>query len=721
MRKIQEGSVMSTDDNTNQGNLPVSRDEKFLREVRETVEANLGNDQFGVEQLASAMAMSRIQLYRKLHRLTGKNVSQYIREIRLEKARELLRQDVAGVAEIAYTVGFGSPAYFNRCFHEYYGFTPGEVIRNKGRSDSPDRDQMEPVIEEQEVSESIPAKSFSRGIQKRIWFAAFGILLVMIFFVIFFTGRNSPATDKLEKTIAVFPLCLDEEDPENGYFCNGMADELFTQLDKISGLKVKSRWVIESYIGKPLDLVNMRRKVGLDVILTLSTLKSGNNLRITVQLIDLLTGDQTWAGTYDGDYTDKIFEFHSNTAKEIAAHLDVVITLEVQKELEKIPAQNIRAYDEVIRGEYETSLYWKNGDKKHLEIAHEHLNLALKIDPDFPLAIVQKGRIFNIEKKYDSVLIYAKKAIQVDPGINRGYNLLGDYYASLGKNDLAIKNYIRAIELPPRDDIWILYNVSLGELYLNQKNDAINALRYLQNGLELSEIHLTHIYPLIIACFMSIGNYDRAEEYIKRSLEFCNNCTIYLYASWIKQIHGEFNEASKIVNSLCQNPDCHQICLRDRFQISLLKGELSFAEQYYDKWKKSGHLWRASDLYVHYQIGYIYYKLGKFNEAEEVFIEQIKNLKSSLVENPTWKHPYYMNLARIYAFTGNHHEALKYLKKYAEIGFTYGWHDFIENDPFFESFSENPEFRTIISRARKDKEHLRKVLSEMEERGEIKL
>ena len=107
----------------------LSRDEKFLRNLKEIVQSNLTNEQFGVQGLAKAIGMSRIQVYRKLQKLTGKNVSQYIREIRLEKAMELLKAGASNVAEIAYQVGFGSPAYFNKCFHDFYGYPPGEIFK----------------------------------------------------------------------------------------------------------------------------------------------------------------------------------------------------------------------------------------------------------------------------------------------------------------------------------------------------------------------------------------------------------------------------------------------------------------------------------------------------------------------------------------------------------------------------------------------------------------
>jgi len=109
----------------------LSRDEKFLKKLKGIVESNLENEKFGVKNLTEAMAMSRIQVYRKLHKQNGNNTNQYIRETRLERAMEMLNNDVASVSEIAFQVGFSSPAYFNKCFHDFYGLPPGEVIKRK--------------------------------------------------------------------------------------------------------------------------------------------------------------------------------------------------------------------------------------------------------------------------------------------------------------------------------------------------------------------------------------------------------------------------------------------------------------------------------------------------------------------------------------------------------------------------------------------------------------
>ena len=107
----------------------LSMDQKLLKDLVDIIESNLKNEQFSVEDLASEMAMSRSHLHRKLRQLKGKSISQFIRGYRLEKAFALLQQEVGTVSEIAFRVGFGSSTYFIKCFHDVYGYSPGEVKR----------------------------------------------------------------------------------------------------------------------------------------------------------------------------------------------------------------------------------------------------------------------------------------------------------------------------------------------------------------------------------------------------------------------------------------------------------------------------------------------------------------------------------------------------------------------------------------------------------------
>jgi len=115
---------------------------EFIQKLTNLVEANLANEKFGPEELATEAGMSHSNLNRKLKTILNQNVSHFIREIRLKKGKELLLNEDMTIAEIAYRVGFGSPTYFNKCFHEYFGVAPGE-LKNHDQEEEPDKHPVE--------------------------------------------------------------------------------------------------------------------------------------------------------------------------------------------------------------------------------------------------------------------------------------------------------------------------------------------------------------------------------------------------------------------------------------------------------------------------------------------------------------------------------------------------------------------------------------------------
>ena len=102
---------------------------QFLQKAVRIVEAHLNDEEFGMPQLCKALNMSRTNLFRKLKALTGKSATDFIRHLRLEKAKELLNTTDMNVTEVSYAVGFGSPNYFSRVFQEAFGVAPGKVRR----------------------------------------------------------------------------------------------------------------------------------------------------------------------------------------------------------------------------------------------------------------------------------------------------------------------------------------------------------------------------------------------------------------------------------------------------------------------------------------------------------------------------------------------------------------------------------------------------------------
>jgi AraC-like DNA-binding protein len=107
-----------------------SMEEKFLMKVKAVVEEHLADENFSVEEMSKQIGMSRAQLHRKLIALTGKSASRFVRNYRLEHAHDLLKNRVGTVSEIAYRVGYSSPAYFTKCFTEDFGISPSQVRKD---------------------------------------------------------------------------------------------------------------------------------------------------------------------------------------------------------------------------------------------------------------------------------------------------------------------------------------------------------------------------------------------------------------------------------------------------------------------------------------------------------------------------------------------------------------------------------------------------------------
>ena len=102
----------------------------FLNRTRAAIEEHLSDEEFGISELAAELGMSRSQLYRKFAALTDKSVNQFIRSLRLDKARELLRTTDLNVAEVAYDTGFKNPSHFSRAYSLEFGIPPSREQEN---------------------------------------------------------------------------------------------------------------------------------------------------------------------------------------------------------------------------------------------------------------------------------------------------------------------------------------------------------------------------------------------------------------------------------------------------------------------------------------------------------------------------------------------------------------------------------------------------------------
>ena len=130
-------------------------------------------------------------------------------------------------------------------------------------------------------------------------------------------------------------------------------------------------------------------------ILEGSLRKYGDRFRVTTQLIDVESGNHLWSETYDGVFSDTIFVIQSNIAKKIATSLNAVITPEEKKVIDKFPTTNIAAYDLFIRARHERLLYFQTHDQQNRKRAHDLLDKAMQIDPNYLKAILEKAATYS--------------------------------------------------------------------------------------------------------------------------------------------------------------------------------------------------------------------------------------------------------------------------------------------------------------------------------------
>ena len=186
-----------------------------------------------------------------------------------------------------------------------------------------------------------------------------------------------------ERSIAVLPFKNLSGDTDNAYFADGIQDEILTRLSKIADLKVISRTSTQNYKSAPKNLRHIAKQLGVAHILEGSVQKSGNAVRVNVQLIRAVDDSHLWADTYDRKLTD-IFSVETEVAKSIADHLQARLTGHEERVIAAKPTDNPQAYDAYLRG-LAYSLKAENIPSNALG-AQNYLREAVRLDPKFALS-----------------------------------------------------------------------------------------------------------------------------------------------------------------------------------------------------------------------------------------------------------------------------------------------------------------------------------------------
>jgi len=327
-------------------------------------------------------------------------------------------------------------------------------------------------------------------------------------------------TSREARSLAVLPLENLSRDPEQDYFADGLTEALITSLAKIAALRVVSRTTVMKYKGvRSKSVPEIAQELGVDRIVEGTVLRSGDRVRISVQLIDASTDTHLWAETYERALQD-VLTLQAEVARAIAEEIRVKLTPEEQAHLRRARRVNAEAYELYLRGRY----HWNKRNLPGLTKGTEYFQQAIDRDPTYAAAYAgladTASRLgFWTDAPPEEACARGKaaalRAIEID-------NTLSEAYAALAYTSLhydfdirtAREAAERAIELDPNNPLALQGR----GLCLAVRGQAEDAVAELDRALQLEPLNV-HLFWNKAAFHYFARQYDEAMELSTKGLE----------------------------------------------------------------------------------------------------------------------------------------------------------------------------------------------------------
>lgn len=699
-------------------------DHTFTRKLTNIILANLENESFGVKELAHETGMSRCNLNRKLQIISQKTINQYIREVRLQRAMEMLQQEWITAAEAGFKVGFSSPAYFSTCFSEYFGYPPGE-IKKRGLNHPAENGEgfsVEPSTTKKESvqTETKPPKWRTRLI-RTIAFASFLILLTVAFinpFKIKFPSNFNLTvywSKSQKRSIAVLPFINDSQDPENVNFINGVMEAILDDLSKIQDLEVHPRTSVEKYRNNRTKTIpQIARELGVNYIIEGSGQKIGDQVSLYIQLIEASSDKHLFSNRYDMKLED-IFNLQSEVAIKVASEIKAVIIKKEKESIKSVLTANFDVMNLFLQANDVHNIAESEG-KWELNIKAEHLiERAIQLDSTYADSYASLGWIIS-NRNIDSALYLANRALHFDEKNSQAFTLKGFIYNSKWMYKEATEAYKQSIKYKPNNSSAYRF---LGELYLRQGNcsSAIECqLKALHQ--ENNSMQERNNVESFCSSLNSLGFYKEGEKYAAKLFELNNDSSNYYWGLATNDLDlGNYKSALKSAHKMyeCDTTNLKNIYL------------LLYTHLYLRDFREAGVLLQKfieimkqqrRKIEPDYLLGFVYLGNGLKKEADFHFDGTIKKmLKIIELNEPSISCRAYLALAKIYAARDEKAKAMEYLQKVKDsMGSTFFRIKDFKNCTMLDNIRHEPGFAEYLkaaeTRYRNEHDKVEKLLSQ---------
>jgi len=327
-----------------------------------------------------------------------------------------------------------------------------------------------------------------------------------------------PAVNR--QSIAVLPFDNRSRNVDDEYFTEGIHDDLLTNLARIASLKVISRTSVTQYKDTEKTIPQIAEELGVATVMEGAVQRSGDTVRINVQLIDAQTDEHLWAEIFDRELTaENLFAIQSEISQKIAEALEATLSPEETQRINNFPTQSMEAYNAYLRGRQ--LLPQRNA--KDLALAMESFEEAVKLDPGFALAwvgiaesanLLEVHGTLNPDTKNQIMQSAIDNALQIDPNLGEAYVSQGSLLDDLGQSEQSEAAYKRAIELSPNyATAYHWYSI-----LINDTNDRLQESLALINKAEQLDPLSPIIKQNIAGLYSRMGRYDEAEATYKQIL-----------------------------------------------------------------------------------------------------------------------------------------------------------------------------------------------------------
>ncbi len=384
--------------------------------------------------------------------------------------------------------------------------------------------------------------------------AAFGLAVIIAMaglgYLLYERGFGRAEAAGRHGSIAVLPFTNLSGDASKDYFSDGMSEELLNLLARVPGLQVAARTSAFAFKGRNIDIREVGKELGVETVLEGSVRQSGDQVRITAQLIDTATGFHLWSETYDRKLQD-IFAVQDEIAQAIVDKLKIELAPKEQQlaQRDKPPTQDVEAYELYLQGR----AIWKRRGEENLRRAIDMYQAALARDPAFARAhaalasayVVLPGYTKQVDDEQQYMTMAeqsARQALALDPNIGEAHAVLAQIHSYKGNLLDAESGFFFAISLEPNEPTphhW--YSILLGKV---GRLDAS-----LEQGRRAYELDPTA--PVLASnlgnAYMLQGDYDQALRYSRLARELGMDTGSYGVEASVAMRRKQWDDAKRLL------------------------------------------------------------------------------------------------------------------------------------------------------------------------------